>query len=147
VRNLDAGDVEGGGKQLADCYAKNDDRGLHEFVDDLAFVGHGRRVNGNVLMVQLGVQIILKICSNVSGEKIKTKCRAGMRMWVCWASATRNGSRDADQVYTGRKSRGQMEVPAKMVLLSNSCSKPKVRAHAHASITESRVRGQSLLAL
>jgi hypothetical protein len=55
------------------------DCGLHEFVDDLAFVGHGRRVNGNALMVLAAVQIILKICSNSSGEKIKTKCRVGMR--------------------------------------------------------------------
>ena len=45
VRILDAGDVEeGGGEELADCYAKNDDHGMEESVDDLAFVGHGRRV-------------------------------------------------------------------------------------------------------
>ena len=56
---------------MADEDAKVDDCGLHEFVDDLAFVGHVRRVNGNALMVLAAVQIVLKICSNVSGEGIK----------------------------------------------------------------------------
>ena len=36
---------------------------------------HGRRVNGNALMVLGAVQIVLKISSNVSGEKIRTKYR------------------------------------------------------------------------
>jgi hypothetical protein len=40
-------------------------------VDDLAFVGHGGRVNGNALIVHGAGQIVLKIRSNVSGEKIK----------------------------------------------------------------------------
>ena len=42
-----------------------------ESVDDLAFVGHVRRVNGNARMVLGAVQIVLKISSNVSGEKLK----------------------------------------------------------------------------
>jgi hypothetical protein len=32
-----------------------------EFVDDLAFVGHVRRVNGNARIVAAAVQIVLKI--------------------------------------------------------------------------------------
>ena len=38
--------------------AKDDDDAQYENVQDLAFVGHVRRVNGNALMVQLaaGVQ-------------------------------------------------------------------------------------------
>ena len=64
---------------MADCYAKNDDCGVEEFVDDLAFVGHVRRVNGNALMVHGADQIFLKISSNISGEKIKTKYRVGTR--------------------------------------------------------------------
>jgi hypothetical protein len=80
MRILYAGDVEeGGGDGVAEEDAEDNDCGLHEFVDDLASVGHGRRVNGNALMVLAADQIILKICSNVSGEKIGTKCRNGMR--------------------------------------------------------------------
>jgi hypothetical protein len=52
---------EGGGEKLADCYAKNDDSGMEEFVDDVAFVGHVGRVNGNARMVLAAVQIVLKI--------------------------------------------------------------------------------------
>ena len=64
---------------MAEGHAEDDDCGLHEFVDDLAFVGHGRRVKGNARIVHGAVQIILKICSNVSGEKIKIKYCVGMR--------------------------------------------------------------------
>jgi hypothetical protein len=75
MRILDAGDVEeGGGEELAEEDAKNDDRGMEEFV------GHVRRVKGNALTVLLAVQIILKISSNVSGEKIKPRLGAGRDM-------------------------------------------------------------------
>ena len=55
---------------------------------DLAFVGHGRRVNGNALMVLGAVQIVLKICSNVSGEKIRRRYRAGVRFSISFSRAT-----------------------------------------------------------
>jgi hypothetical protein len=66
VRILDAGDVEeGGGDDVSDEDAKDDD-GDGDFVDHRSL-----RVNGNALMVRAAVQIVLKISSNVSGEKIK----------------------------------------------------------------------------
>jgi hypothetical protein len=61
---------------VADGHAEDDDHGMDEFVNDLAFVGHGRRVNGNARIVPAAVQIILKISSNISEEKIS---RAGAR--------------------------------------------------------------------
>jgi hypothetical protein len=75
---LDAGDVEEGGECVADGHAEHDDGAQDELVDDLAFVGHVRRVNGNARIVPAAAQIILKICSNVSGEKIKLHWGADM---------------------------------------------------------------------
>src|SRR5207249_2643705 len=63
---LQAGDVEeGGGDGVSEKDAKDHDCGLHEFVDDLAFVGHKSRVTVNALMVLAADQIFLKICSNI----------------------------------------------------------------------------------
>ena len=59
---LDAGDVDGGGEELAEEDAEHDDGAQDEFVDDLAFVGHVRRVNGNALLLLAGVQIVLTAC-------------------------------------------------------------------------------------
>jgi hypothetical protein len=56
---------------MTDCCAKNDDRGMEEFVDDLAFVGHVRRVNGNARIVPAALQIVLKISSNYCWGKDK----------------------------------------------------------------------------
>jgi hypothetical protein len=71
----------GCGEDVADEDAKNDDRGMEEFVEYLAFVGHGRRVNDNARMVHGAVQIVLKIGSNVSGEKIKAALGARPAFW------------------------------------------------------------------
>jgi hypothetical protein len=44
-----------------------------------------RSVNGNALIVPLAVQIVLKISSNVSGEKIKPHWMGAV--FGCWVLA------------------------------------------------------------
>jgi hypothetical protein len=79
-------------------------------VDDLVFVEHGRRVNGNARIVPAAVQIILKISSNISGEKIKPRWGAVLVWFSNVATAEGLRPRGASAYATGVTSGGGVVV-------------------------------------